>query len=58
LWNETPAPGREAMIAIIHEESKLIRTLKAENKEEYDKLHFSKHPRRYRLPKYSIARTK
>ncbi|HET7392062.1 MAG TPA: hypothetical protein VFJ51_14685 [Nitrososphaeraceae archaeon] len=53
LWNEAPSPGREAMIAIIDEESKLIRTLKAENEEEYDKLHFLKHPRRHRLLKYS-----
>jgi len=57
LWNESPSPGREAMIAIIDDESKLIRTLKAENEEEYDKLHFSKHPRRNRLLKYGIARS-
>lgn len=58
LWNEAPSPGREAMIAIIDEDSKLIRTLKAENEEEYDKLHFLKHPRRYRLLKYDIVKSK
>jgi hypothetical protein len=57
LWNESPSPGREAMIAIIDDESKLIRTLKAENEDEYDKLHFSQHPRRNRLLKYGIARS-
>jgi len=58
LWNEAPSPGREAMIAIIDDESKLIRTLKAENEEEYGKLHFLKHPRRYRLLKYDLVKSK
>ncbi|MGB8024316.1 MAG: hypothetical protein WCF06_08365 [Nitrososphaeraceae archaeon] len=42
LWNEIPSLGREAMIAIIGDELKLIRTLIAENEEEYNKLHFLK----------------
>jgi hypothetical protein len=42
LWNELPSPGREAMIAIIEDELKLIRTLIAENEEEYNKLYFLK----------------
>jgi hypothetical protein len=58
LWNEVPSPGREAMIAIIDDESKLIRSLKAENEAEYDKLHFLKHPRKYRLLKYGIVKRK
>jgi hypothetical protein len=42
LWNEIPSLGREAMIAIIQDELKLIRALKAENEEEYNKLYFLK----------------
>jgi hypothetical protein len=42
LWNEIPSLGREAMIAIIEDELKLIRTLIAENEEEYNKLYFLK----------------
>jgi hypothetical protein len=42
LWNEIPLLGREAMIAIIEDELKLIRTLRAENEEEYNKLYFLK----------------
>src|SRR5947209_3414165 len=42
LWNEIPSPGREAMIAIIEDELKLIRNLIAENEEEYNKLYFLK----------------
>ena len=40
LWNDTPSLGREAMIATIENEFELIKALKAENKLEYDKLHF------------------
>jgi len=40
LWNEIPSLGREAMIAIIEDELKLIKTLIAENEEEYNKLYF------------------
>lgn len=42
FWNEIPSLGREAMIAIIEDELKLIRTLIAENEEEYNKLYFLK----------------
>lgn len=42
LWNEIPLLGREAMIAILDDEQKLIRSLKAENEEEYNKLYFLK----------------
>jgi hypothetical protein len=42
LWNEIPLLGREAMIAIFNDEQKLIRSLKAENEEEYNKLYFLK----------------
>jgi hypothetical protein len=42
LWNKIPSLGREAMIAIIEDELKLIRTLIAENEEEYNKLYFLK----------------
>jgi hypothetical protein len=40
LWDETPLLGREAMIYTIDDEQELIRTLKAENEEEYNKLYF------------------
>jgi hypothetical protein len=42
LWNEIPLLGREAMIAILDDEEKLIRSLKAENEDEYNKLYFLK----------------
>jgi hypothetical protein len=42
LWDEIPSLGREAMIAMIDDELKLIRTLIAENEEEYNKLYFLK----------------
>jgi hypothetical protein len=42
LWNEIPLLGREAMIAIFDDEQKLIRALKAENEEEYNKLYLLK----------------
>jgi hypothetical protein len=44
LWNETPSLGREAMIAMIEDQLKLINILKAENKEEYNKIYFTKQP--------------
>ena len=40
LWNDIPSLGKEAMIATIENEFELIKALKAENKLEYDKLHF------------------
>ena len=40
LWNDIPSLGREAMIATIENEFELIKALKAENNQEYDKLHF------------------
>ena len=40
MWNDVPSLGREAMIATIENEFELIKALKAENKLEYDKLHF------------------
>jgi hypothetical protein len=40
LWNDIPSLGREAMIATIENEFELIRSLKAENELEYDKLYF------------------
>ena len=42
LWDEIPSLGREAMIATIGNELELIRALKAENEQEYDKLYFFK----------------
>lgn len=42
LWNDIPSLGREAMIATIENESELIKELKRENNQEYDKLHFFK----------------
>ena len=40
LWNDVPSLGREAMIATIENEFELIKALKGENNQEYDKLHF------------------
>jgi hypothetical protein len=40
LWNDIPSLGREAMIATIENEFELVKALKAENNQEYDKLHF------------------
>jgi hypothetical protein len=55
LWNDIPSLGREAMIATIENEFELIKALKAENNQEYDKLHFFKWASR---PVYSMDSSK
>jgi len=55
LWNDIPSLGREAMIATIENESELIRALKAENNQEYDKLYFFRWTSR---PVYSMDSSK
>lgn len=55
LWNDIPSLGREAMIATIENEFELIKALKAENNQEYDKLHFFRWTSR---PVYSMDSSK